>query len=104
MLARLFQNHVLANLTFVLVLTMGFLCYNLLPRQQDPSINFNWIDITTVLPGAAAEDVERRVTEVLEKNIRRVADVKFVSSISRESLSNILVRFHDLPERLFDKR
>ena len=51
MLARLFQNHVLANLTFVLVLTMGFLCYNLLPRQQDPSINFNWIDITTVHKG-----------------------------------------------------
>jgi len=104
MLARLFRNHVLANLTFVLVLTMGFLSYNLLPRQQDPSINFNWIDISTVLPGAAAEDVEKRVTEVLEKKIRRISDIKFVSSVSRESISNILVRFHDIPERIFDKR
>lgn len=104
MLARLFQNHVLANLTFVLVLTMGFLSYNLLPRQQDPSINFNWIDITTSLPGAAAEDVEKRVTEVLEKKIRSISDIKFVSSVSRESISNILVRFHDIPERVFDKR
>ncbi len=104
MLSRLFQNHVLANLTFVLVLTMGFLSYNLLPRQQDPSINFNWIDITTVLPGATAEDVEKRITEVLEKKIRRISDIKFVSSVSRESISNILVRFHDIPERDFDKR
>jgi len=104
MLARLFQNHVLANLTFVLVLAMGFFSYNLLPRQQDPTINFNWIDITTVLPGATAEDVEQRVTEVLEQKIRRVADIKFVSSVSRESVSNILVRFEDIGPRVFDKR
>ena len=104
MLARLFQNHVLANLTFVLVLAMGLFSYNLLPRQQDPTMNFNWIDITTVLPGATAEDVEQRVTEVLEQKIRRVADIRFVSSVSRESVSNILVRFEDIGPRVFDKR
>jgi len=104
MLKRLFQNHVLANLTFALVLMVGFLSYNLMPREQDPTINFNWIDITTVLPGATAEDVEKRVTEVIEKKIRKVTDVKFVSSVSRESISNILVRFEDISERIFDKR
>jgi multidrug efflux pump subunit AcrB len=103
-LARLFQNHVLANLTFTLVLAVGFLSYSLMPREQDPTINFNWIDITTVLPGAAAEDVEKRITEVLEKKIRRVSDIKFVSSVSRESISSVLVRFEDIDGRLFDKR
>lgn len=104
MLARLFQNHVLANLTFALVLVIGFLTYALLPREQDPSINFNWIDITTLLPGASAEDVERQVTEVLERKIRRVSDIKFVSSTSRESISNVLVRFEDIGEAAFTKR
>ncbi len=104
MLARLLRNHVLANLTFILVLVMGIFSYLQMPRQQDPTINFNWIDITTVLPGATAEDVERRVTDILEKKIRRLSDVKFVSSTSRESLSNILVRFEDVPNRIFDKR
>ena len=104
MLEKLFQNHVLANLTFTLVLAMGALSYMLMPRQQDPSVNFNWIQITTVLPGAAAEDVEKRITEVIEKNIRKVSDIKFVSSVSRESLSEILVRFEDVKDRIFDKR
>ncbi|WP_260292216.1 efflux RND transporter permease subunit [Sedimenticola hydrogenitrophicus] len=104
MLGRLFSNHVLANLTFGLVLVVGFLSYNLMPREQDPSINFNWIDITTVLPGAAAADVEKRVTEVLEKQIRRISDIKFVSSVSRESISSILVRFEDIEPAVFDKR
>ena len=34
----LLQNHVLANLTFVLVLIVGTLSYLALPRQQDPTI------------------------------------------------------------------
>ncbi|MCP3661126.1 MAG: efflux RND transporter permease subunit [Gammaproteobacteria bacterium] len=104
MLSTLFQNHVLANLTFGLVLVVGFLSFQMLPRQQDPTINFNWIDITTVLPGASAEDVERRITEVLEKKIRRLSDIKFVSSVSRESISSVLVRFEDISPRIFDKR
>ena len=104
MLARLYQNHVLANLCFALVLGIGSLSYFMLPRQQDPSINFNWIDITTLVPGASAEDVEKRVTDLLEDAIYNVADIKFVSSNSREGISSILVRFEDIDERTFDKR
>ena len=104
MFSRLYHNHVLANLTFVLVLVIGFLCYTLLPRQQDPTINFNWVVVTTVLPGASAEDIEKRVTDPLEDAIRNVADIKFASSNSREAVSSLLVRFEDIDERTFDKR
>jgi multidrug efflux pump subunit AcrB len=104
MLAGLFRNHVLANLSFALVLIIGSISYLLLPRQQDPTINFNWIDVTTVWPGAAAEDVEKRVTDILEEGIRKVQDIDFVQSTSKDSLSNILVRFNELSEREFDKR
>jgi len=104
MLMSLFNNHVLANLTFLLVLVIGFLCYNLLPRQQDPTINFNWVVVTTVLPGASADDIEKRVTDPLEDAIRNVSDIKFASSNSREAVSSLLVRFSDIDERTFDKR
>ena len=104
MLTRLFKIHVLANLTFVLVLVIGFLTYNLLPRQQDPTINFNWVVVTTVLPGASADDIEKRVTDPLEDAIRNVSDIKFASSNSRESVSSLLIRFDDIDERSFDKR
>ena len=104
MLRALYQNHVFANLTFALVLILGALCYLLLPRQQDPDMNFNWISIITVLPGASAEDVEKRLTDPLEEAIQKVADIHFVLSGSREGLSDILVRFNEVDERTFDKR
>ncbi|KPK39845.1 MAG: cation transporter [Gammaproteobacteria bacterium SG8_47] len=104
LLERFYRNHVLANLTFVLVLAVGTLSYIFLPREQDPTINFNWVVVTTVLPGAAASDVEKRVTDPLEEAIRRVRDIKFVSSNSREAVSSILIRFESIDERTFDKR
>jgi multidrug efflux pump subunit AcrB len=75
-----------------------------MPREQDPEINFNWVMVTAVLPGASAEDVEKRVTKPLEDAIKGVADVRFVMSASRENISSILVRFYDINERTFDKR
>lgn len=104
MYSRLIQNNVLANLTFILILVAGFLSYQGLPRQQDPTINFNWVVIATGFPGASAADVEKRITDPLEDAINGLADTMFVSSNSRESSSTILVRFNDLSERIYDKR
>ncbi|MFN6961170.1 MAG: efflux RND transporter permease subunit, partial [Rhodocyclaceae bacterium] len=101
---RLLANHPLANIAFVVVLLMGAYAYSTMPREQDPEIDFNWVMVTTVLPGASAEDVEKRVTKPLEDAIKGVADVRFSSSSSREGVSNILVRFREISERTFDKR
>ena len=100
----LLTNHPLANIAFVVVILMGVLAYAHMPREQDPEINFNWVNISTNLPGASAEDVEKRITNPLEDSVRNVQDVKFVVSTSREGVSNILVRFRDISARVFDKR
>ncbi|MFT7460106.1 MAG: multidrug efflux pump subunit AcrB [Planctomycetota bacterium] len=104
-LQRFLSNHVLANLVFGLVLVLGTLSYIQMPRAKDPEINFNWINVLTVFPGASALDVERRITDPIEDSLRRnLKDIKFVSSTSREGISIILVRFNQIDERTFDKR
>lgn len=103
-LARVLTNAPLVNILFTVVLTMGALAYWQMPREQDPEINFNWVNIATVLPGASTADVERLVTDPLEDALRKVQDVRYVTSSSRESASNILVRFRDIDSRTFDKR
>ncbi len=100
----LITNHPLANIAFVVIIMMGVMAYLKMPREQDPEINFNWVNISTALPGASAADVEDRITNPLEDSLRGVQDIRFVLSTSRESMSNILVRFNEMPERVFDKR
>ena len=104
MFSRFIQNHVLANLFFLMVIALGTISYLTLPREQDPTINFNWIQVTTALPGASAIDIEKRITDPLEDVIRSISDIKFVSSNSREGISSILIRFNEISERIFDKR
>ena len=100
----LIRNHPLANIAFVVVLIMGVLAYRAMPRERDPEINFNWLNVTAVLPGASAADVEKKVTQPLEEAIARIGDIRFISSTSREGVANILVRFRDISPRVFDKR
>ncbi|MBL1142728.1 MAG: efflux RND transporter permease subunit [Proteobacteria bacterium] len=105
MLDRFLNNHVLANLTFSLVLVIGFLSYLEMPRAKDPEINFNWVNIMTIFPGASSIDIEKRITSPIEDTIRRsIQDIRFISSTSRSGISNILIRFNQLDERTFDKR
>jgi multidrug efflux pump subunit AcrB len=100
----LIRNHPLANITFVVVLLMGVMAYLNMPREQDPEINFNWLIVTSILPGAAAEDVEKKVTQPMEEAVAKIGDIRFISSTSRESVSTVLVRFRDIPAAVFDKR
>ncbi|MCQ9377892.1 efflux RND transporter permease subunit [Methyloversatilis sp. XJ19-49] len=102
--ARFISNHPLANITFVVVLLLGLISYLGLPREQDPEINFNWVQITAALPGASPEDVEKRVLQPLEDAIKNVSDIRFISSAARDGLAGILVRFDDIEPAVFDKR
>lgn len=104
-LERFLGNHVLANLSFGLILITGFFSYAQMPRAKDPEINFNWVSIVIFLPGASAEDIEKRVTDPIEAAIRRaIQDLHFVSSTSREGVASLLLRFEQIDERAFDKR
>ena len=104
MFKSLLTNHPLVNILFLVVFMMGLISYLSMPREQDPEINFNWVVVRTILPGASAEDVEQLVTGPLEDAIRNVQDIRWVISTTRENASNILIRFRDLSEREFDKR
>ena len=104
-LRRLLSNHVLANLAFALVLVLGVVSYLQMPRAKEPEINFNWVNVTSVYPGASASDVERRITDPIEDALRsNVRDMKLVLSTSRDNISNILVRFSEVDDATFSQR
>lgn len=98
-------NPVLANLSVLLVIALGLLSYFTLPREENPTVNFNWVEVTTLYPGASAGEIEQKVTRPLELSAAGVADIEFILSTSRESISSILVRFEaDLDKAVFGKR
>ena len=53
-------NPVLANLSVLLVIALGLLSYFTLPREENPTVNFNWVEVTTLYPGASAGEIEQK--------------------------------------------
>ncbi|MEM1203679.1 MAG: efflux RND transporter permease subunit [Acidobacteriota bacterium] len=79
-------------MTAALVL-LGLSAYNTLPREKFPDINVPVIFVTTVYPGAAPEEVEKQLTQPLEREIAGIDGLKKLTSRSMESLSLVSVEF-----------
>lgn len=75
----------------VLLTIAGSICFFNLGRLEDPEFTVKTATITTHYPGANAEQVELEVTDLLEKKIQEMSEVKDISSISRPGLSIIKV-------------
>jgi HAE1 family hydrophobic/amphiphilic exporter-1 len=75
------------------LLVLGIFSYRRLPIDQFPSIDLPIITVQTVYPGASAGTVEREVTRRLEEAFNPVQDVKKITSISLEGVSQVVVEF-----------
>ena len=93
------KNRITAALLFV-VLVGGVSAYLDMPRAEDPGFTIRTALVLTYFPGAGPERVELLVTDKLEKAIREIPELDFVSSQSTTGVSlvfaNIQSRYKDM--------
>jgi cobalt-zinc-cadmium resistance protein CzcA len=84
------------TLAMVLMLTaVGLVSFARLPIEAYPDVADVEVDVITLWPGHAAEEVERHITLQLEKELNGIAKVTFLRSFSNFGLSNIRILFAD---------
>jgi multidrug efflux pump subunit AcrB len=86
------------RVTIVLLLVVaaaGIWTYLSMPRAEDPGFIIRFAQVVTYFPGASPERVEQLVTDKLEKAIREIPELDFVSSESKTGLSVIMTAFKD---------
>ncbi|MEE1999870.1 efflux RND transporter permease subunit [Alkalimonas sp. MEB108] len=88
------KRPVFATVVNLLLLTFGIVCFTMLPLREYPSIDRPVVSISTVYPGASAEIVESRITQLLEDRISGVEGIKSINSTSRNGRSNITIEFN----------
>jgi multidrug efflux pump len=98
------RNPVFVNMVMIAIVVLGLQSFMTLPREIQSEINFNWIFIITVYPGASSEEIEKLITIPIEDEISDVEDIDILSSFSSENTSFISVKFVDMRQSLFDKR
>jgi multidrug efflux pump subunit AcrB len=85
------KNRTVTSFIIVLLTVAGSICFFNLGRLEDPEFTVKTAVITTHYPGANAEQVELEVTDLIEKKLQEMSELKDISSISRPGLSIIKV-------------
>lgn len=95
-LARVFaEKPQIGWVAMVGVLIWGGVSYVKMPQRKDPEIKIKTAVVSTVWPGASAQDVEQLVTRPVEQLAGQVANVDVITSTSRAGRSTVFVTLED---------
>ncbi|MBL8112041.1 MAG: efflux RND transporter permease subunit, partial [Acidobacteria bacterium] len=92
-IARAFLESKLTPLLVVGSLLLGAFAVLVTPREEEPQIKVPMIDVFLGMPGASAQEVERRVVSPVEKAIFEIPNVEYVYSTTQPSGGMVIVRF-----------
>ncbi len=78
---------------FLGVIMVGLFCIRQMPIDLYPEMDIPAVTVITAYEGAGPEEIEEKVTQVLEERLATVEDLKHIYSSSREGLSTIRMMF-----------
>ena len=92
-LAEKFVNSRLTPVIAIVSIFLGIFSVFLTPKEEEPQISVPMIDIRIPAPGFEAREVERKVTEPIERAVWGLDGVEYVYSASQAHGSLVTVRF-----------
>lgn len=87
------ERPVFASVLMLVILVLGTVGYRGLGVDQFPNVDIPVVVVTTVLPGAAPEEVESDVTDKIEGAVNQISGVDELNSVSSEGVSQVIIRF-----------
>src|SRR5512140_3596511 len=87
------KRPIFAAVMMLALVTLGAFSYKRLAVDMFPDVEIPVVTIVTKFPGASPESVERGGSKKIEEAVNPIAGVKKVISISRESVSTVMVMF-----------
>ncbi|MBQ2452457.1 MAG: efflux RND transporter permease subunit, partial [Bacteroidales bacterium] len=80
-------------LIFIVFIILGVFALMNLSLDNFPKIESNTIMVMSSYQGASAEDVENNVTKTLENTLSGVANLKSMTSTSKENIALVALEF-----------
>lgn len=91
-----FARHKVApNLLMAVMVILGIVALLKLNIQFFPNFQLDYASVSVTWPGANAEDVERSVTEPLERVLRNIDDLEEMTSTSALGQAGIMLKFRE---------
>lgn len=87
------KRPVFASVISFMLIIFGLVAFNRLPLREYPDIDPSIVTIDTIYPGASANVVETRITQLIEERIAGVEGIQFIESSSEDGRSVVTVEF-----------
>lgn len=87
------KRPVMISMILSALLLFGILAFLALPLNLTPNIEFPFVVIQTVYPGASPDQIESQITKKIEDEVSTISSISYIQSFSLDSVSIILMRF-----------
>ena len=87
------KRPVFAAVISLLLVAFGIVSYDRLSLREYPDIDPPVVTVEVDYPGAPANIVETRITEIIEERIAGIAGIEFIESSSEDGESSITIEF-----------
>src|SRR3954468_11337454 len=87
------KRPVFATVLILLIVVVGMVSYSKLNVDRFPQVDLPIVQIVTVLPGAAPEEIETELSDKIEEAVNTVSGIDELRSISSEGVSQVIVSF-----------
>ena len=88
------RRPVFATVIILALVVVGAFSYGKLGVDRFPNVEFPFIIVTTVLPGAAPEEIETEITDKVEESVNTISGIDELTSFSSENVSVVMVAFN----------
>ncbi|RKH26720.1 efflux RND transporter permease subunit [Corallococcus sp. CA041A] len=93
MLQTFIKHSVFTVMLMAAVVVFGLYAYPRIGVDQYPNVDIPYVSVTTLLPGADPESIEKNVTDPLEEALNTVNGVDELNSINLENVSQVTIAF-----------
>ncbi|MBI3912557.1 MAG: efflux RND transporter permease subunit [Armatimonadetes bacterium] len=87
------RRPVFASVLILALVVLGGASYTQLGVDRLPKVDFPMITVTTVMPGAAPEEIETEITDKIEEAVNTVSGIDELRSVSAEGVSQVFIAF-----------
>lgn len=87
------KRPILITMVLMVFLIFGVLSYFALNLNLMPDVEFGFVSVTTVYPGAGPREVETQITKKIEDAISTISGIDYINSYSMENASSVIIRF-----------
>ncbi len=108
-LGQAFLRNPLTAVLGIVILALGWIALNTMPREEDPQIAISGGGIIVAMPGATPLEIENIISKPLEEKLREVQGIEHVYSMSMDNVGIVNVMYfigedrEDSNLKLYDK-